>query len=97
MKGEWYIQRLGRNTYIERDGEFICDMDTGNATDKELQIVIEHAKLIVKAVNSYSHMLEALRSVKIARINHLNPTDFYEAMEAVCIETEKALENAKGF
>jgi hypothetical protein len=47
---QWRVVQLGRNTYIERDGDspFVCDMQTGDCSDAERAEAVALAKEIVR-------------------------------------------------
>ncbi len=63
---QWRIVRLGRNTYIERDGDspFVCDMQTYDCSDAERAEAVELASEIVKRYQTHATLIAALEQAQ---------------------------------
>lgn len=69
----WVIKRIGKQLYIETDDQnamapFVADMQLSDCqSDEERETTLANADFIVRAVNSYEAMREALEAI-MARI-----------------------------
>lgn len=65
--GHWRVLRLGRNTYIERDGDspFVCDTQTGDSSDAERAEAVELAEEIVRRYQNHASLVAALENCVI--------------------------------
>lgn len=59
-RDNWYLVKLGRNTFIERDREspFICDMQTYDSSDAERDEARQLAEQIITEHNQHTTLIE---------------------------------------